>query len=273
MRNALRCTVLCAAALALSISSPAAAMTTDEIVNDTRVFVEWALGFKLDPAAVQSIHDATTKDMSTDPAGVQATVKDMNDTMAWVNSHSPQDGEMLRSLIEPQLIAAWQGDTSASAATGKLIVAEWEKHKVIIASGTPPLRQSVVNSYIAMYEFIAKQAGEPVPPELANHAQFRKQVAAQYAAASPDAQMKFNKVQTLWLALQSMWQSATPAQQAALRQQWSGSSSSSAVANVPTPRPQHGGFSGQTWNEEQYKEKLFVDGEAQVMMSTWTNPF
>jgi hypothetical protein len=270
-----RCLAICAAVLALTTTSPASAMTTDEVVNDTRTFVEWAFGFKLDPAAVQSIRAGTAIDMSSDPANVEANVKDMNDTMAWVGSHSAREGTLLRSLIEPELVAAWQGDTSASAATAKTLVAAWEKHNVIIASGTPPLRQKVVNSYISMFEFLSKQAGKSVPSAVSNHAQFTKQVAAQYSAASPDVQIQFNKVETLWYALQAMWQEATPAQQAAMRQQWRGSSSSGAIASAHarTAPPRQGAFSSQTWNEGSYKEHLFVSSQAQVMMSTWSNPF
>ena len=273
MRNAPFCfSALCAAALVFATILPGAALTTDQVTSTTRAFVEWAFGFKLDPASVQSIHDGTVIDMSSDPAGVQTAVKDMNTTMTWLKSHTPQDSQMLRSLIEPELVAAWQHDTGASSGTSKALFATWEKHKHILADGTPPLRESVVNSYIALYEFIAKQTGKPVPAAIANHAQFRKQVAAEYSAASPDMQMRFNKVQTLWLAVHNIWQSATPAQQAAMRKEWR-NPSSGAHAAAAAPQPQHGGFSGQTWNEEQYKEHLFVEGESEVMMSSWSNPF
>jgi hypothetical protein len=270
MRIALYCSIaLCAAALTLAPSAPAFAMTTDEATNDTRVFIEWAFGFKLDPATVQSIHDGTASDLASDPAGTQTNIKDMNDIMAWLTSHSVEQRFLLRTLVEPRLVAAWQGDTSATAATSKAIVAAWEKHNVIIANGTPPLRHKIAADYIAMYQFIAKVAGKPVPPAIANHAQFYKQVAAQYSAASPAMQMQFNSVQTLWYSVMVMWKNATPAQQAAIRQQWRGGSSTSNAVAAAQP-PAQAGLNGQTSAMERYKEHLFVSSQAQVMMSTWT---
>jgi hypothetical protein len=270
MRIALYCAIaLCAAALTLAPSSPASAITTDKATNDARVFIEWAFGFQLDPATVQSIHDGMASDLASDPAGTQATIKDMNNVMAWVNSHSVQQRALARSLIEPRLVAAWQGDTSSTAASAKAIVAAWEQHNVIIANGTPPLRHKIAADYIAMYEFIAKEAGKPIPPALANHAQFYKQVAAQYSAASPAMQMQFNQVQTLWYAVQIMWKNATPAQRAAIRQQWRGGSSTSNAVAAGQP-PAQAGFTGQTSSIGNYKEHLFVSSQAQVMMSNWT---
>src|SRR5579872_287306 len=261
---------LCCIAFVLLLA-PASAATVDQAVTDTRAFVEWSLGFKLDSAGVQAIRDGITTDMSSDAAGSQAVVNDMNTVMAWVHGHSPADSKLLRSLIEPELIAAWQADTSASAATGKTLVAEWRKHHQIVADGTPPLRASVVNSYIAMFEFLSKQAGRPVPPAIADRAQFTQHVASLYSSASPADQMKFNKVQTLWLALQEAWNSATPVQQAAMRQYWRTGRTTAAMPE-PTARP-GSGFTGQTWTVDRWKEHLFVESQSESMMSSWSNPF
>lgn len=270
MRIALYCSIaLCAAALALAPSSPASAMTADEASNDARVFVEWAFGFKLDPATVQSINDGMATSLASDPAGTQKTIKDMNDIMAWVHSHSRQQSALLRSLVEPQVVATWQGDTSATAADSKAIVAAWEQHNVIIANGTPPLRKKIAADYIAMYQFIAKEAGKQVPPAIANHDQFYKQVAVQYTAATPALQMQFNNVQTLWLSMQSQWKNATPAQRAAMRQQWRGGPSTSSGVAAGQP-PAQAGFAGQTSAMERYKEHTFVSEQAQVMLSNWS---
>jgi hypothetical protein len=72
-----------------------------------------------------------------------------------------------------------------------------------------------------------------------------------------------------------MWAQASPAEKIALRQQWRGSPSQAAAqAQIEKPSTAaQSGFSGQISNEERFKEKLFVDSEAQVWMSTWTNPF
>ena len=274
MRNVMyRGIALCAVGFALGLASPASALTTDQVVNDTQPFVEWALGFKLDSASIQSIREGVATDMRSDPAGAQATVKDMNTVMAWVHSHSDAEVAMLRSLIEPQLIAAWQGDTSASGATGRTLIAAWEKHHRIIAKGTPPLRESVAKSYIAMFEFLCKQTGRQVPAAVANHAQFKQHIASLYAAASPADQMKFNGVQTLWLSLQSVWSGLSPAQQAAMRQQWRNPSHTSFVS-VPQPAPPpSSGFTGQTWTVQRWSEHNFVESESESMMSSWSNPF
>jgi len=271
MRNTVRsCALACVVILGIA-AMPASAMTIDQAVSDTTAFCEWALGFNFDPATVQAVRDGVTSDMASNPSGSAATIKDMDDTMAWVNSNSPARVALLRSLIEPQLIAAWQGDTSASAASGKAVVAAWEKHHEIIANGTPPLRASVVKSYIAMFEFLSKQAGKSVPAGVADHAAFTKHVAALYSQAPPDQQMQFNGVQTLWLALQDAWASATPAQQNAMRAQWRGTAPVAAVAR-PTAPP-HSGFSGQTWSVERWSEHNFVSNEGQMMLNNWSNPF
>ncbi|MDQ6825357.1 MAG: hypothetical protein M3007_07840, partial [Candidatus Eremiobacteraeota bacterium] len=57
-----------------------------------------------------------------------------------------------------------------------------------------------------------------------------------------------------------------------LRAQIALPSSSQTDASTPAPASE-AGFSGQISDMERYKEKLFVDSEARVMMSTWTNPF
>jgi hypothetical protein len=264
---------ICVGALSLALPAAASASSTDQVVNDTRSFIEWAFGFKLTPALVQTIREGTTIDMSSDAAGVQATVKDINTVMAWVHKHRASDSLMLRSLIEPQLIAAWQGDTSASAATGKALVEAWRNHNQIIADGTPPLRRSVVDAYIGMFEFISKQAGKSVPAGISNHEQFAKRVAGQYPSASPEAQLQFNKVQTLWLSLQTIWARSTPSQQAALRQQWRGYSDKPvAVAPRKPATQQSQSLSRQTFDVERYKEKLFVDAQQREYFATWTNP-
>ncbi len=251
--------------------APASAATVDQAVTDTRAFVEWSLGFRLDPAGVQAIRDGITTDMASDQAGSQAVVNDMNTVMAWVHGHSTADSELLRSLIEPQLIAAWQADTSASAATGKTLVAEWRQHHQIVADGTPPLRASVVNSYIAMFKFLSKEAGKPVPAAVANRTQFTQRVASLYSSASPADQMKFNKVQTLWLSLKEAWNNATPAEQAAMRQYWR-TGRTTAVVPMPTAKP-GSGFTGQTWTVDHWKEHLFVESQSESIMSNWSNPF
>jgi len=56
-------------------------MTPDQATNVTRNFIEWVFGFQLAPAIVQSLHDGAVTEMSKDPAGVQAVVKDMNATI------------------------------------------------------------------------------------------------------------------------------------------------------------------------------------------------
>jgi hypothetical protein len=263
------CALTCVVTLNIT-AAPASATTTDQAVSDTVAFCEWALGFKFDPATVQAVREGYATDSASDPSGTAATIKDMHDTIAWVQSN-PARSPLLRSLIEPQLIAAWQTDTSASAATGKTLVAAWQKHHQIIASGTPPLRASVVNSYIAMFEFLSKQAGKPVPPSVADHAQFTRHVAALYSAATPDQQMQFNNVQTLWLALQDAWASATPAEQNAMRAQWRGTAP---VAHVPMPTaPPRSGFTGQTWSVQHWEEHNFVSSEGQSMLNSWSNPF
>jgi hypothetical protein len=268
MRIALYCAIaLCAVALALTPSPPASAMTADEAANDARVFVEWAFGFKLDPATVQSIHDGMASSLTSDPAGTQKNIKDMNDIMAWVHSHSRQQSYLLRSLVEPNVVASWQGDTSATAADSKAVVAAWEKHNDIIANGTPPLRKFIVADYISMYEFIAKETGKQVPAAIANHDQFYKHVASQYTASSPALQMQFNNVQTLWLTIRNQWKNANSAQRAAMVQQWRGAPSTSVAAARP---PAPGGFAGQTETMQRYNEHLFVTEQTQSMISNWS---
>jgi hypothetical protein len=272
MRNATYCFIaIVASVIALAISPPAVAGSDDQAVNDTRAFIEWVFGFKLDAPTMQAIRDGTAIEMSKDPAGVQAAVQDMDNVMAWVAKHSAGERALLRSLIEPQLVAASQADTGPGSDTSKRLVAAWRAHNHIIADGTPPLRRSVVDSYIAMFEFISKHAGKTEPAGVANHDQFAKRVAAQYASASPDMQMKFNNVQTLWLATQALWAQATPAQQKALSAQWRGTAKP--VAAAPKAAPPKSGLSGQTWNLKRYEEHLFVQSAGQVIMSTWSNPF
>jgi hypothetical protein len=259
------------ASLVVLVSSPAAAVeSSDQAATDTRAFVEWALGFTLDPATLQALRAGTATDMARDPAMVQGVVQEMDDVMAWVRTHPPADRTLLRSLIEPQLIAAWQADTGASSDTSRRLIAAWRAHNRIIAGGTPPLRRSVVDAYLAMFEFLSKQTGKPVPAEVANHAQFAQRVAAQYTAAPPAMQMQFNEVQPLWLAMQMLWAQSTPAQQAALRAQLR---SAAPVAAGPTSAPARTGLGGQTLLLGRYKEHLFVQQQARVWMSTWTNPF
>jgi len=248
---------------------------TDQQVNATRGFLEYALGFPFDAATVQSIRDGMTIDMSTDATGAQNTLADMDKVMRWVHAQPAASGALLRSLIEPALIANFQTDTSASSATSKALVAAWRRHNHIIAEGTPPLRKAVVDAYVSLFEFVAKQSGKPVPAEVANHSRFVARVASQYAAAPPDSQLKFNRVQSAWLALQTLWAQSTPAEKATLRQQWhaaatAGNQTPAPAANAAPSQP---GFSGQISDEEKYKEKLFVKSEAQVWMSTWQNPF
>jgi len=266
-----RLIAIVAGIVALAISAPASAGNDDRIVNDTRAFVEWAFGFKLDATIVQEIRDGVAIDAASDPSSVQASVQDMDNVMAWVAGHSAAERALLRSLIEPQLVALWQADTGPSSVASKRLVAAWRAHNHVVADGVPPLRRAVVDAYVAMFEFISKQAGKTVPAGIANHEQFAKHVAAQYAVASPDMQMKFNNVQTLWLATQVLWAQATPAQQSAFRAQWRGMAKP--VAAAPRAAPAQSGFSAQTWNAQRYSEHLFVQGEARVMMSTWSNPF
>jgi hypothetical protein len=274
MRNAsLPFIAVFASALALAISPPALASSTDQAASDTTKFVEWALGFKLDPAAVQSVRDNVAIDMSSDPSGAQATVNDLNKVMAWAAKHSASDNAILRSLVEPQLIAAWQGDTSASSATGRTLVAAWRKHNKIIAEGTPPLRRSVVDAFIAMYEFTAKQAGKPVPAAIADHNGFARRIAGQYPGAPAEAQMKFNQLVPWWLSLQSLWAQATPAEQNALRAAFRGKPV--AAQPPPTSAPQSG-FSGNISVEEGLKKmemKHWMSSQAQNYMTGWSNVF
>ncbi len=260
----------CTSMVALLSCTPAAAAGIDQAVNDTTNFIQWAFGFKLDAAATQSIRQGTATDMASDPASVQSGVSDMDTVMAWVAQHPASDSAMLRSLIEPQLIAAWQADTSASSATSRTMVAAWRKHNKIIAEGSPPLRRSVVDSYIAMFEFISKQAGKTVPAGIANHDQFARRVASQYAAAPAASQMQFNQIQPLWLSLQVLWAQASPAQQNAFRAAWR--AKPVAVKPPPTAGP-HAGLSGNVSAEERYKEHMFVSMESQSIISSWTNPF
>jgi hypothetical protein len=72
MRTSTRLIVIAASVVVLAISRPACAGNNDQVVNDARAFVEWAFGFKLDPAAVQSIRNGVATGMATDPSGVQA---------------------------------------------------------------------------------------------------------------------------------------------------------------------------------------------------------
>jgi hypothetical protein len=245
-------------------------LMTIVLSHDIRSFFEWALGFKLDPATVQSIGEGTAVDMSSDPAGVQSTVRDMYSIGAWVSKHSALESAMLRSLIEPQLVAGWQADTGNGSATSRALVAAWRTHNQIIAEGRPPLRRAVVDAYIAMFEFTSKQAGKTVPAEIASHDQFAKRIAAQYAAVPPAAQMQFNQIQALWLALQSLWAQATPAQQNTLRAQWRGKPV--AFKRPPTAAPQ-AGFSGNISAAAQYQQPSFVGGQSGVMLTTYSNPF
>jgi len=257
--------------IALSASA-VLADASDQQVNDTRAFIEYAFGFSLDAPTVQLIRDGLTSDMAKNESGSLATLNDMNTFMSYVHSHPAASGALLRTYVEPELVAAFQADTSD--ATSRALVATWRAHNHIVADGRPPLRKDVVDSYIAMFEFISKQAGKQVPAEVKNHSQFSTRVARQYATATPDSQLQFNRVQTLWLALQTIWAQATPAEKAALRQQWRAPTQANAHAHIATASsPAQSGFSGQIFNEEKYKEKLFVDGETQVYMATWTNPF
>jgi hypothetical protein len=244
-------------------------LMTIVLANDIRSFVEWALGFKLDAATAQSIEDGTAVDMSSDPAGVQATVRDMYSIATWATKHSASESAMLRSLIEPQLVAGWQADTGNGSATSRALVAAWRSHNQIIAEGRPPLRRAVVDAYVTMFEFTAKQAGKPIPGQIANHDQFAKRMAAEYAAAPAAAQMQFNQVQPLWLSLQSLWAQATPAQQNAFRAVWRGKPV--AVKPPPTAAPQ-AGFGGNIGAAQEYQQKSFVDGQLRTMMAT-PDPF
>ncbi|HXM19015.1 MAG TPA: hypothetical protein VN934_09405 [Candidatus Tumulicola sp.] len=274
MRNAsIRFIAVFASALALAISPPALALSTDQAESDITKFVEWAFGFKLDAAAVQSIRDGTAIDMSSDPSGAQATVNDMDNVMAWAAKHSASDNAILRSLVEPQIIAAFQADTGASAATERTLVAAWRKHNKIIAEGTPPLRQSVVDAFIAMYEFTAKQAGKPVPAAIADHAGFARRIAGQYPGAPAEAQMKFNQFVPWWLSLQSLWAQATPAEQHALRAAFRGKPV--AAQPPPTPAPQSG-LSGNISTAQLIKKiemQHWTSSQAQHMMEGWSSVF
>ncbi len=244
-------------------------LMTIVLADDTRAFIEWAFGFKLDAATVQSIGEGTATDMASDPAAAQATVKDMYVVGVWVAKHSASDSAMLRSLIEPQLVAAWQADTGAGSATSRALVAAWRRHNQIIAEGRPPLRRAVVDAYIAMFEFTSKQAGKPIPGQIANHDQFAKRVAAEYAAAPAAAQMQFNQIQPLWLSLQSLWAQAAPAQQNAFRVVWRGKPI--AVTAPPTATPQ-AGLSGNISAAQEYQQKAFVDEQLRSMIAT-PDPF
>jgi predicted SnoaL-like aldol condensation-catalyzing enzyme len=133
---------------------------SDQQVNDTRAFIEYAFGFQLDGPTVQLIRDGLTRDMAKNESGSMATLNDMNTFMSYVHSHPAASGALLRTYVEPELVAAFQADTSD--ATSKALVAAWRAHNHIIADGRPPLRKGVVDSYIAMFEFISKQAGKQV---------------------------------------------------------------------------------------------------------------
>ena len=250
----------------------ALAQPSDQQVNDTRAFIEYNFGFSLDATTVQLIRDGLTKDMAKNESGSLSTLNDMNTYMSYVHSHPAAAGALLRTYIEPELVAAFQADTSD--ATSRALVTVWRAHNHIIAEGHPPLRQGVVDSYIAMFEFISKQTGKQVPAEIKNHSQFATRVARQYAAATQDSQLQFNRVQTLWLALQTMWAQATPAEKVALRSQWRSPSQASTQTNVANSSSEgQSGFSGQISSEERYNEKRFVDVQEHVWMATWTNPF
>ncbi|HXM19016.1 MAG TPA: hypothetical protein VN934_09410 [Candidatus Tumulicola sp.] len=265
-----RLIAISASAFVLAISPPALGASTDQALSINKSFIEWAFGFKLDSATLQSIRQGIVVDTASDPAGSQSSLDNMSTVMAWVAKHSPSESRLLRSVVEPNLVAQWQTDTGSSAFASKAVIAAWRKHNRIIAEGRPPLRRSVVNAYIAMYEFTAKQAGKPVPAAIADHAGFARRVAGQYAAAPADSQMKFNQIQPLWLSFQALWAQSTPAQQNALRAAFR--AKPVAVRPPPTAAPQSG-LSGNVSAEEKYKEHLFVQNEGQSMMSNWSNPF
>jgi hypothetical protein len=271
MRNHAKLQILaaCASIVALLSYSPALGASTDQALSLNKSFIEWAFGFKLDSATLQSIRKGIVVDTASDPAGSKSSLDYMNTVMAWVAQHSPSESRLLRSVVEPNLVAQWQTDTGSSAFASKAVIAAWRKHNHIIAEGTPPLRRSVVNAYILMFEFISKQTGRTVPAQIANHNAFASQVATQYAAATPDMQMRFNQIQSLWLSIQDLWAQATPAQQNALRASWRGSSVAARAQRIAVPNQNAG---GQVSAEEKYKEHLFVSSQSQVMMSTWTNP-
>ena len=155
---------------------------SDQQVNDTRAFIEYAFGFSLDANTVQLIRDGLTSDMAKNESGSLATLNDMNTFMSYVHSHPAASGALLRTCIEPELVAAFQADTSDP--TSRALVATWRAHNHIVADGRPPLRKDVVESYIAMFEFISKQTGKQVPAEIKNHSQFSARVARQYATAT-----------------------------------------------------------------------------------------
>lgn len=258
--------------LILAGAAPTAALSNEQIVNNTRAFIEWAFGFRLDPATVQSIRAGTAIDMSGDPNGVLAVVQDMNTVMGWVHSRSAAESTLLRSLIEPQLVAAWQTDTGASSATSKRLVAVWRAHNRILADGQPPLRQSVVNAYLSMFDFISRNSGKPEPAAVANHAAFTARVARQYSSAPAESQLKFNQVQTVWLALQAMWANSSQAEKAAIVRQWR-APQRSVAARAPAPARSQGGFSSKLSLANRFSsEHLFVQSQTNLMMSSWTNP-
>lgn len=214
----LRFGVIAACVLVLVSSLPSRADTpSDQQVSHVKAFLEFALGFSLNDETMRYVRAGLANDMSTNPAGAAATFKDMDTVMAAVGSQSSAANAVLRSLLEPQLIAAWQGDMSDPTGSSQALVAQWRKHNHIIAEGRPPLRRKVANAFIAMIEFLCKESGKPVPSALASHSKFRSRLAKQYAAAPSDGQLNFNKVETLWLALQTEWKNATPAQRAAMR--------------------------------------------------------
>ncbi len=272
MNTSVRLQILaaCASIVALLSCTPATAASTDQALNTNKNFIEWAFGFKLDSATLQSIRKGIVVDTQSDPAGSQTSLDYMNTVMAWVAQHSPSESRLLRSLVEPTLVATWQVDTGSSAFASRAVIAAWRKHNHIIAEGTPPLRRSVVNAYIAMFEFISKQAGKPIPALIANHDGFAKRVAGQYAAAPAASQMQFNQIQPLWLSIQDVWAQATQAQQNALRASWRGRSVAAKPPQVAVPNQ---GASGQVSAEEKYKEHLFVESESESIMSNWSNPF
>ncbi|MDQ6824230.1 MAG: hypothetical protein M3007_02060, partial [Candidatus Eremiobacteraeota bacterium] len=122
------------------------AAPSQQQVDQTRQFMEFVFGFKLDPPLVQSIQDGLAADLKTNEAGALSTLNDMRTVMHWVQSQPAAGGKLLRSYIEPELVASFRNDSSDSSGTSKALVAAWRSHNQIIADGRPPLRRDVVQA-------------------------------------------------------------------------------------------------------------------------------
>lgn len=215
--------LICAAMLALVCMRGATAQDelSDQQFATARDFFQYVFNFTLDATTAQAIRDGFNQELATNPQAAQQTIASMEAILAWKQNKPAFNQTLLRLNLEPLLVSEFPSDHTVTRPMSLALLRAWRDHnKPIIAYGTPPLRQSVLDDYIALVMFIDKQTGRAVPAAFAHHAQFSADAASLYEAASPEQMLSFNNVVPLWYQLQYVWAHASASDKSKLVAAW-----------------------------------------------------